>query len=119
MLNKIKAKYILAFKLTPQNEDAIYYYKPGKPDMVVINPRFKNDNNMVARLISYLQADVEQKKRFSKGKMELRESCRAEELDLEAEPDITIEDLPRYWEGVHLPGGEVTYLGRAVGRGKA
>jgi hypothetical protein len=117
MANKIEAKCLMAFKATPRNKDAIYYYKPGCPDMVVINPRFKHDRETVSRFISYLQADVEQKKRFSKGTMELRESCCLEDLPAVA-PDFIIVDLPQDWgggiEGIHLPGGELTYLGRAV-----
>jgi hypothetical protein len=116
MENKIEAKCLLAFKSTPRNKDAIYYYMPGCPDMVVINPRFRNDSETVSRFISYLQADVEQKKRFSKGTMELRESCCLEDLPAVA-PDFIIVDLPQDWggiEGIYLPGGELTYLGRAV-----
>jgi hypothetical protein len=113
MANNIEAKYILAFKPTPRNKDAIYYYKPGKIDTVVINLRFKGDALMVARLISYLQADVEGKKRFSKGRMELRESCVVEELDPAADPDYTAGPLSFAWDGSLLPGGEIAYLGRA------
>jgi hypothetical protein len=116
MANNIEAKYILAFKPTPRNKDAIYYYKPGKIDTVVINLRFKGDAEMVARLISHLQADVEQKKRFSKGKMELRESCRVEELDPAADPDFAAGELSFAWDGALLPGGEIAYLGRPAQR---
>jgi hypothetical protein len=90
----------MTFKATPRNKDAIYYYMPGCPDMVVINPRFRNDRETVSRFISYLQKDIEQKKRFSKGTMELRESCRLEDLPAVA-PDFIIVDLPQDWMGRH------------------
>jgi hypothetical protein len=111
MINKGKTEYIRFFKPTPRNKDAEYYYKPGKVDIVLVNPRFQHDPDLVDRLISYLQADVEGKKRFSKGMMELRESCRVEDLEPVAEAGSPAWEPPGL-DGSVLPGGEIAYLGR-------
>lgn len=125
MLNKDIAKYILAFKATPKNEDAIYYYKPGLVDMVVINPRFKDDDGLVERLISYLHSDVEQKKRFSRGTMELRESCLVSDVDDGEEGEwrepgqrgvIPGDPLGGLGLELFLPGGELELVGQSLSR---
>jgi hypothetical protein len=119
MANNIEAKYILAFKPTPRNKDAIYYYKPGKIDTVVVNLRFKGDALMVARLISYLQADVEGKKRFSKGRMELRESCVVEELDPAADPELPAGHCPSPGMAASYPAARLpTWAGPSTPAGK-
>jgi hypothetical protein len=60
---------------------------------------------------------VAQKKRFSKGTMELRESCLVEELGPLPALAPAHDELPLSsgWDGFVLPGGEISFLGRAIG----